>query len=221
MTKLTMTVAMRTNKRPGVRETARAPWMWVVLFVLAAAGPFWLPAIAEGGAQDPDAMMEAWMRAGAPGDHHDHLAALSGTWTVRGKIWMAPDAPPIESSGTMKARMVLGGRYLASQWDTDFQEMQFEGLAMDGWDNLKDRYVGQWWDNMSTQTLLSEGECAEDGKVRTMITNGIDPMSDEPFETRGVTTRVDADHWTFVSWRVMPDGTEHKEMEWHGARASK
>jgi hypothetical protein len=134
---------------------------------------------------------------------------------------MAPGAPPIESTGTMKARMVLGGRYLASQWDTDFQEMKFEGLAMDGWDNLQERYIGQWWDNMSTQTLLSEGECSEGGKVRTMITNGIDAVTGEPFRSRGVTTMVDADHWTFVSWRTLPDGAEHKEMEWHGTRASR
>ena len=217
---VTMAVAVGRAKRRVSDDAVRAPWMWVVLFVIAAAGPFWLPAIAEGGTQDDAAMMAAWVRAGAPGDHHGHLAALSGTWTVRGQMWMAPGAPAIASSGTMKARMVLGGRYLASQWDTDFQEMKFEGLAMDGRDNLNERYVGQWWDNLSTQTLLSEGECSKGGKVRTMITNGLDPMSGEPFETRGVTTMVDADHWTFVSWRLLPDGTEHKEMEWHGARAA-
>jgi len=202
------------------RRGVQAPWTWIALFVLAAAGPLWLPAVADTAPQDPAAAMEAWMRAGAPGDHHAHLAALVGTWDVEGKLYMAPDAPAVVSKGTMKAQMVLGGRYLASHWETDFQGQPFEGMAMDGWDNLMEKYVGQWWDNLSTQTLLAEGSCAQDGRVRTMFTTGIDPMTGQSFRSRGVTTMVDDAHWTFVSWRVLPDGSERMEMEWRGSRAA-
>ena len=45
--------------------------------------------------------MAAWMQVAAPGEEHEYLKRLIGTWKAKTKFWMDPDGPPQESEGTM------------------------------------------------------------------------------------------------------------------------
>ena len=102
-------------------------------------------------------MMKKWEEYRTPGDHHKHLEALVGSWSAQVSHWMAPGAPPQESTGSCTYAWVMGGRYLKQEFQSSFQGMPFEGYGLTGYDNFKKKYVGVWTDSMSTTMLWFEG----------------------------------------------------------------
>jgi len=56
---------------------------------------------------DEQAMMELWKQAATPGEPHKLFATLAGSWTTQTKEWMEPGKPPMESTGTAEAKMLL------------------------------------------------------------------------------------------------------------------
>jgi len=107
--------------------------------------------------------MATWQQAITPGPEHARLAAMAGSWTFQGTFWMAPDAPPMESTGTAERTMILGGRVLVEKVKSEFQGEAFEGIAMTGFDNVSGTYWGTWADNMSTGLMVSTGTCTDGG----------------------------------------------------------
>src|SRR5688572_16628628 len=66
-------------------------------------------------AQD-QAAMEAMAKAGTPGEPHKKLDAFVGTWNTKITMWMAPNAPPMTSTGTSENRWAMAGRYLEQRF---------------------------------------------------------------------------------------------------------
>ncbi len=114
--------------------------------------------------QDP--MMEAMMKMAAPGEHHEHLKALAGTWKTTTKYWMGPGEPDI-SQGVSKNTWILGGRFLQMEFKTTSGEHPFEGFGLLGYDNSKKQHVSVWCDTMSTMIGVSYGTSDDSGKVFT------------------------------------------------------
>ena len=56
--------------------------------------------------------MEAYEKAIAPGEQHKLLQKQVGKWNLSLKSWPAPDAPPMESTGTAETKSILGDRYV-------------------------------------------------------------------------------------------------------------
>ena len=103
------------------------------------------------------AMMDAMMKAAAPGENHKLLAAFSGNWTFVNRMWTDPSAKPTESAGSASFRMLLGGRYLQGEhWGT-MMGMPFEGMSLNGYDNTARRFQLAWIDNMGTTTMYMAG----------------------------------------------------------------
>lgn len=157
--------------------------------------------------------MEAMMKAMSPGENHKHLTRYVGDWTFTSKMWMDPSQPPMESGGTMRGEMILGGRYVQTMWKGDFMGMPFEGRGTDGYDNMAKQYVSSWVDNMGTGILLSTGTCEDNGKKCTMKGDMIDPMTGKPSYLRTVTTWMDESNFKFELYGPGPDGKEFKGME--------
>lgn len=157
--------------------------------------------------------MEAMMKAMSPGENHKHLAWYAGDWTFTNKMWMDPSQPPMESTGTMKGELVLGGRYVQTQWQGNMMGMPFEGRGTDGYDNLKKEYVSSWVDNMGTGILLMTGTCENGGKKCMMKGDMIDPMTGKPGYMRSVTTWADQNNFTLEMYGAGGDGKEVKMME--------
>ena len=157
--------------------------------------------------------MESAMAAGAPGEHHEHLALMVGTWDYDLKMWM-PGAPEaMELKGTMVAESILGGRFIQSAWSGDFMGAPFMGIGIDGYDNNENKYTSSWRDNFGTYTLTYSGSCADGGKTRTMTSTFMDPMMGVEVSERGV-TKVNADGTVLMtSYRTMPGNDEMKSME--------
>ena len=107
--------------------------------------------------------MEAYMKAGAPGEAHKALAQAVGTYDCKVKSWHAPGAPPTEDSGTATRKMALDGRVLIEDFSTSMMGMPFKGQGMHGYDNVTGKHWSTWVDSMSTGVMLSEGTCDAQG----------------------------------------------------------
>src|SRR3954447_26311048 len=113
-------------------------------------------------------MMKQMMELGKLTENHKLLGQLAGTWTFVNKMWMSPDpkAPPTETKGTAVRKPLMDGRYYVVDFtgsmpmpgpDGKMKDMGFKGMSIEGYDNVKQKFVGTWCDSMSTGIALSEG----------------------------------------------------------------
>ncbi|MCP5103918.1 MAG: DUF1579 domain-containing protein [bacterium] len=112
-------------------------------------------------------MMKKWQAYATPGAAHKYLEGFKGKWDVATKQWMKPGAPPNTGKGEMKAKMIMGGRYLKYSIKGPFMGMPFEGLNITAYDNLKKKFITMWIDNMGTGIYMTEGTLDKTGKIRT------------------------------------------------------
>jgi hypothetical protein len=158
--------------------------------------------------------MESMTKAMTPGEMHKHIAKMAGDWTFTNKMWMAPDQPPAESTGTMHAETILGGRYVQSVWKGNFMGQPFEGRGTEGYDNVSKQYVSSWIDNMGTGIMLSTGTCENGGKKCTVVGDSSDPMSGGKMTMKSVMTWVDDNTFKNEMYGKDPaSGQEYKMME--------
>jgi hypothetical protein len=174
-------------------------------------------------AQDPTEgqadMMKRMQQMGAPGEAHKVLDHQAGNWEFTAKVWGPMGGEPTESTGTIEASWIMGGRFLKQEITTTFMDMPIQGVSIDGYDNLAKEYIGIWMDNMGTGIMYFEGSCDAAGKVRTMFAESPNPMNpDQTQETKGVTKIIDDDHFSYEQYMVLPDGTEFKQMDLRATR---
>lgn len=164
-------------------------------------------------AQEPDqeAMMAAYMKAATPGAEHEKLAATAGTYTTVSRWWQAPGAPPEEATGSAERSTLLDGRYVVEKYRGTMMGMPFEGMGVTGYDNVEQRYVTIWVDNMSTGIFMMLGQADESGNL---VFRGEykDPASGQTKTMRSVSSRT-AGGETFEMYDVAADGSEFKVFE--------
>lgn len=174
---------------------------------------------------DPADMMAVMMEMAKPGEAHKRMQHLVGTWSYQSKWWMSPEAPPSESSGTAVTRAVMDGRYLISDHTSKMQmpgpdgkmaEMEFKGMAVEGYDNAKKKYVASWIDNMGTGIMNLEGRYDPDTKTLTYYAE-YEPMPGMKMKIREVVTHKDNDHHTLEFFEDRA-GKEVKTMQIDYAR---
>ncbi len=187
-----------------------------------------VPTFADDTAPKPDdaQMMASMMEMAKPGDNHKILAASVGTWNYKVKWWMDPKGAPMESTGTTKTRAVMDGRYFISEHEGKMsmpgadgkpEETAFRGMATEGYDNAKKKFVSTWIDNMGTGIMMMEGTYDPATKSITYIGEE-EPMPGMKMKVKQVIKEIDVDH------RVMEffedhGGTDVKMMEIAYARA--
>lgn len=189
----------------------------VMLMMLASAAHAAETSMAE---MDP-AMMAKMQAATSPGEQHKVLEAFAGQWTYTGTFRMTPDAAPQEMTGTAKAEMVYGGRFLKQEFEGPWMGQTFNGLGYTGYDNIKGEYVSIWLDSMATGIMVVSGQYDKEGKTLDMAGNNSCPLTGEK-DRRGRSewTVVDADHNTYTSYLSDPNGEEFKAMEIKYTRAA-
>lgn len=134
----------------------------------------------KGQMPDMQEMMKKWQEVMTPGEPHKTLAGMVGAWDVETKAWMSgPGTEPSVTKGTAQMKMVLGGRFLQQEMNSEMMGMPFSGLGLTGYDNFKKKYVGFWIDNMSTAMSTMEGEMDGDGKTCTYWGVMDEPMTGE------------------------------------------
>jgi hypothetical protein len=87
------------------------------------------------------AKLPASARLALPGEKHQWLAPLVGTWNVTMRVWPAPDAQPIVADTlTAKREWILGGRYLREDLEGTFAGSPSNRIALLSFNNLEERF---------------------------------------------------------------------------------
>lgn len=158
-------------------------------------------------------MMEAYQRAGTPGEAHRALEPMVGTWDTVVKFWPAAGAPPQESRGVSETRWILGNRYLEQRFTGTAMGQPFEGIGYTGYDNIKKRYFGTWMDSMSTGIMSTTGSADKDGKTWTFKGTMDDPVTGKSLPIREKVVVHSRDQHVFEMWSPGRDGKVYKSME--------
>jgi hypothetical protein len=161
------------------------------------------------------AMMAAFEKAATPGPEHAWLASTAGSWTFQGTSWMGPGGPETRFAGSEERTMLLGGRVMMSKVTATIDNMPFEGMGLNGFDNVTKKFWGSWSDNMSTGPMTVRGTCAA-GKCEYESVAS-DPTTGGTATGRMVSEQM-ADHEHVVMYAKGPDGKEFKAMEFHYTR---
>lgn len=156
---------------------------------------------------DPQEMMEVWKKLGTPGEPHKLFAGLAGSWTTTTKEWMEPGKPPTESTGTAEMKMLLDGRFLYQEYNSQMMGQPFSGVGIDGYDNMTKKYVTAWIDTMGTGIFFMEGTASTDGKTITLKGQHPEPGGGQ-MKHRAIWKILDNNSQTFEMY-----GTHHGQKE--------
>ena len=173
-------------------------------------------------AADMQKMMQQMMEMSKLNENHKLLTSLDGTWDYKIKFWMNPDpnAKPDESSGTATRKSIMGGRYVMMDVggpmkmpgeDGKMKTVQFKGMGIEGYDNVKKKFVASWIDNMGTGMEFSEGTYDPSSKTFT-YTMEMEPMPGMKSQVREVIKIADNNHMN-LEWYENQGGGEKKTME--------
>src|SRR4029077_2317895 len=197
-----------------------------------AASPASSPTVATSPVAVPNQadMMKQMMDLSKLNENHKLLASLDGSWNYTIKFWMNPDpnAKPQESKGTAVRKSIMEGRYSVMDVtgkmempgpDGKKKETTFKGHGIEGYDNVKKKFVGTWVDSMGTGIMFSEGTYDPATKTFTYTSEyeGIPGMKQQ---IREVLKIADNNHMTF-EWYENQGGQEKKTMEINYTRAGK
>ncbi|MEN3370792.1 MAG: hypothetical protein V7609_2935 [Verrucomicrobiota bacterium] len=180
-------------------------------------------------AEEMKKMMEQMMELGKPGENHKLLAEMAGSWTYTMKMMMDPTTgKPSESKGTATRKAIFDGRYFTFDVSGKFQmpgkdgkpmDMNFKGMAIEGYDNVTKKFFSSWIDNMSTLMMNAEGTYDAATKTFTYMAN-CEMMPGMKTKMREVIKVVDKDHHTFEMYEDRGTG-ETKSMEIAYTRSGK
>jgi uncharacterized protein DUF1579 len=216
------TMSFAQEKSPGASDAATA-----VVPAATVAQPAEMKPMTH--AQPSEAemkkMMEQMMELGKPGENHKLLAGMAGNWTYTVKMWMDPTGKAQESKGTATRKAIMDGRFFVADHSGKFQmpgadgkmkDMNFKGMAIEGYDNVKKKFVVSWIDSMGTMILNSEGTYDATSKTFT-YTAQCEMMPGMPVRIRELIKVVDNDHHNFEWYEDRGQG-EAKTMEINYAR---
>ena len=110
-------------------------------------------------------MMKQMMELAKLNENHKLLADLAGSWSTSVKM-MEPGKEPTVSKGSVTYKSIMNGRYFVGDHtgsmkmpgaDGKMKDFTFKGMSTDGYDNVKQKFVSSWVDNMGTGILTFEG----------------------------------------------------------------
>lgn len=161
--------------------------------------------------------MQKWTAFMTPGAAHQRLNDRVGAWSLVVKMY-EPGAPePMSSTATSEMRWAMDGRYIEDNTTGSFQGSTFIGHGFVGYDNLKQRYVSVWMDNMGTGISTGDGQWDEATQSFVYTTMVPDFAGGGWMKARSIEKRVDANHYVMQLYQPGPDG-EYLSMEIEYAR---
>jgi len=164
--------------------------------------------------------MKQMMELAKLNDNHKLLVETAGTWSYTVKMWMDPKGNPTESTGTATRKSIMDGRYVSGEYSGKFKmpgadgktmEMNFIGMSMDGYDNVKKKFVSGWVDNMGTGIMTMDGTYDAATKAFT-YTGEYEMMPGMKEKVRQIIKMTDASHMTMEYYEDRGQG-EAKTME--------
>jgi hypothetical protein len=178
----------------------------------SAAKPADKPGAPPAGA-DMASMMKMFQEMSAPGKEHESLKPMVGSFSCTNKFYMAPGAPPMESSGEVTRRWVLGNRYIEEDVKATMMGTPFEGFGIAGYDKLQKMYHTYWIDSMGTGWWFMTGTADAAGKVFTFTGENFDPMANMKKKGKSTLDMSDANKHVMKMYDTAPDGKEFLAFE--------
>ena len=165
--------------------------------------------------KDMEAEMAMWIKLATPGKEHARLAESAGTWHQKITHWGMPGADPEITEGTRQTEPILGGRFVVERVNGEpmmGMDEPFEGIGLYGFDNLSQKYIYIWADNMGTMILGGEGTSDESGKVVTYFSEFPGPDGNT-YQMKSVANFERDGRHTYEMYNLMPDNTWSRMME--------
>lgn len=171
---------------------------------------------------DMEKMMQQMMEMSKLNENHKLLSSLDGNWDYTGKMWMDGNdsGSPQEFTGVATRKTIMDGRYVTMDVngkmqmpgaDGKPQDMDFKGMAVEGYDNVKKKFVSSWVDNMGTGIEFSEGKYDPATKSFTYSME-MEAVPGMKTKVREVVKLVDDTHM-MLEWYETQGGKEKKTME--------
>jgi len=180
----------------------------------AAAKPSDKPAADKGDdGSEMESMMKMMQEMSGPSKEHEALKPLVGTFTCTNKMTPAPGAPPMESTGTVERKWILGNRYIQEDVKATMMGMPLEGFGVMGYDKMQKFYHAYWVDSMGTGTWTMTGTADASGKVITYTGENYDPMSMSKKKGRSTLDITDANKHVMKMYDTGPDGKDFLSFE--------
>ncbi len=183
------------------------------LFILLIGAPAFAGDMKSDKQMDPKAMMELYKKMATPGEPHKMLTSLAGSWTTQTKSWMMPGKPPVETTGTAEIKTLLDGRYIYQEFNGEMMGHPFSGIGIDGYDNVKKKFVTAWIDTMGTGIFIMDGSASADGKTITLHGQHPEPSGEGHMKHRAIWTIIDKNNQTFHMYGTHHGTKEMKMME--------
>ena len=146
------------------------------------------------------------------GKNHEVFKQMEGDWTCVVKQFGPDGAEVTGGTGTMTSKLVLGNRFVVSEFDGRMQGRFFRGMGTMGYSNTDKRYEGTWIDSMGTGTMFMTGSMDPTGKVLTMTGEMMDIETGKPGKMKEVTTMLTKDKYKSEFYMVA-GGKDIKVME--------
>jgi len=167
-------------------------------------------------------LMEKVVEMGTPGAEHELLKQMNGKWKATAKAYHAPGMEPDVTKGKTINEMMLGDRFSHQYYqgkmkmptaDGKHEEVDFEGVAVMGYDKIKKQYFTLWMDNYGTTYYRATGQYDKEKKELSMTAIGPDPMKGmQDSESKWVMRFESKDKYVFEMYMDM-GGEWRKHME--------
>ncbi len=159
-------------------------------------------------------MMKSWHEYATPGAPHKMLSDMVGKWNYTSKFWESAEAQqPEESKGSSTFKMILGGRFLQHDTKGKAMGMDFTGMGLTSYNNLKKKYETLWLDNMGTGMMHGEGTFDEATKTLNDKGEFTCPMTKDQRSYRGEWKIIDKNNMVYSMSGPDLKGKDHKQME--------
>ena len=130
-----------------------------------------------------------------PGPEHARLEKMVGTWDT------VMEMGGQKSKGTATYKSVCSGMWTTSDFESDLGGIPYQGHGMDGYDQMKKKYIGYWFDSMTSAPMSFEGNFDANHQVLTMT--GSSPAPDgKPQKFRTTTEMQGTDRMIFKMFMV-------------------
>ncbi len=142
-----------------------------------------------------------------PAKDQEWLKQLVGEWDIQFKMYIQPDQPPAESTGSDTVRG-LGDHWIVAETRTTMMGVPYSGILSLGFDPLKKHFTGTWIDSFCGYLWVYKGTLNDAGDTLTLMTEG--PSLQSPDKTaryREVIQITGKDGRTFTSSVETDDGT--------------
>lgn len=187
-------------------------YLWMVgLILLAPLAQAEEPKKAD---LDPQAMMKMMEEFARPSQEVKKLQPLVGSWNYTARFFMDPKQSPMESSGTVERKWILGNRFLHETYaGTGFDgKPGFEGRGVVGYDKGRKMFTSAWICNMCTAISNSQGSADEEGKTFTFTREDYCPLRQKMVKGREV-IKIESNDKVVMEAYEIEDGQDRKTME--------